>query len=432
MARFSNHRSRTLDQAALPGAHTQPTWDNLLPTITHITDDPYPTYEWDISSTIPELAYSTHSFFRYYGKFPSVIARQLIRQYPVPESGCVLDNFAGCGTTLVEAVLAGANSVGVELNPLGCLASKVKTTRYETRQLRETWSKLRAQIQLAVHRGTVPETRAPNNAVWLHKWFDPAVVTSLAVLKDCVLDLPRGDVRDFFLLAFLAIVRRVSRAYDGEIRPHINPKKPVRDVFVAFERKAEQMIQIADEFRTLTSSTCATRVILADNRELASVWPATTQCELVISHPPYLNSFDYFPAYRLEFAWAEGVEDVWQGTDLPTLRSQEVRAWPATNSALTERYFSSLAAGYKQVHGVMAPGGRLCVVVGDCTLRGEVIRVHKIVLNALVEMGLRVEAVNYRTTHYGVGKYAYSHRADYHGNGDDGKRDAILVVRKPW
>jgi len=45
------------------------------------------------------------------------------------------------------------------------------------------------------------------------------------------------------------------------------------------------------------------------------------------------------------------------------------------------------------------------------------------------EIGYRTERVNYRSTHYGTGKYAYSHRADYHGN-DAEKRDAIIVFKK--
>ena len=40
--------------------------------------------------------------------------------------------------------------------------------------------------------------------------------------------------RDFLRLAFAAIVRRVSNAYDGEVRPHFNPSKRERSVLKLF------------------------------------------------------------------------------------------------------------------------------------------------------------------------------------------------------
>ena len=34
--------------------------------------------QWDVPFTIPQLSYLTHSHFRYYGKFPSVVAGKII------------------------------------------------------------------------------------------------------------------------------------------------------------------------------------------------------------------------------------------------------------------------------------------------------------------------------------------------------------------
>ena len=95
-----------------------------------IPEDQYqkiPTEEWDIRDTIFQLAYLTHNYLRYYGKYIPPIATNLIERY-TERQDIILDNFAGCGTGLVEAQLHGRNSVGVEINPLGVLASKVKTT----------------------------------------------------------------------------------------------------------------------------------------------------------------------------------------------------------------------------------------------------------------------------------------------------------------
>src|SRR3712207_369018 len=88
-----------------------------------------PSELWEISESIPELAYLTHNFFRYYGKFPSLLAKRLIQEFAEPDA-VVLDNYAGSGTTLVEAKLAGHNSLGIDINPFAVLACQVKCRNY--------------------------------------------------------------------------------------------------------------------------------------------------------------------------------------------------------------------------------------------------------------------------------------------------------------
>jgi len=39
----------------------------------------------------------------------------------------VCDPFMGCGTTLIESLISGRKAVGVDINPVACLISKVKT-----------------------------------------------------------------------------------------------------------------------------------------------------------------------------------------------------------------------------------------------------------------------------------------------------------------
>ena len=100
---------------------------------------------WDVNETITELAYLTHSYFRYYGKFPSKIGKLIVDD--LDGSGkidhrkdFVLDNYAGSGTTLVESKLKGYDSFGIDINPFAVLACKVKTRNYDTGKLREYWS----------------------------------------------------------------------------------------------------------------------------------------------------------------------------------------------------------------------------------------------------------------------------------------------------
>lgn len=80
------------------------------------------------------------------------------------------------------------------------------------------------------------------------------------------------------------------------------------------------------------------------------------------------------------------------------------------------------------VKRIQPVGGYLAIVIGDCTRNGELIPVIDKTIELVKEIGYTPFEYNFRTTHYGLGKYAYSHRADYHGDAE--KRDGILVFRR--
>ena len=70
--------------------------------------------------------YLNHYMHPYKGKFHPKMVRALVNYIYPEDDGVILDNFAGCGTLLVEAGYLGLRSLGVEINPLSVLMSNVK------------------------------------------------------------------------------------------------------------------------------------------------------------------------------------------------------------------------------------------------------------------------------------------------------------------
>lgn len=405
-----------------------------------------PTDLWDISESISELAYLTHNFFRYYGKFPSVLGKNLIRDFAIRNT-IVLDNYAGSGTTLVEAKLAGYDSVGVDINPLGVLASKVKCRNYSIQELAKRWNVLKGLLNehlsfLLSTENLIPdrshfsydESLSKAQAILedskdLSKWFTEKARYDLALVKSCILRLPNDEYREFFTLAFLAIIRRTSRAFDGEIRPHINREKKPRLVWKAFIKKVQEMIERECEWVAIAGQERWAEAEIADNRQLSSIRLLQDHpVGMIVSHPPYLNSFDYIPVFSLEFEWARGFDEVWKQHSLASIRKMEIRAWPATDEKIFRKYFDDQKAMLTEAHKVLVQGGTCCVVIGDSTIKKQLIPVIAMVAEMGIDIGFVLEKIIYRTTHYGVGKYAYNHRADYHG--DSAKKDGVLIFRR--
>lgn len=403
--------------------------ERLLPVQTEVESGPPPVFHWDIPQTIGELSYLTHNFFRYYGKFPPTIPRRLLRDFRPPQGTWVLDNFSGSGTTLVEAKCERVPSVGVDVSPLATLATRVKTTHVDLDMLRDRFDEVMKTLLGTADGEAFNSTLSPPQKE-LDKWFDPKAATQLLRLKRAIMGLSAGPEQDFLTCAFFAIIRRVSVAYDGEVRPHVNPGKRQRDVLTAFKKKVADMMVRMARFQKESSSEIPALALTGDNRNLADVanWEGRP-VGLVISHPPYLNCFDYFPVYRLEYLWAAGFREPYLESGYRELRSTETRCWPATEERIFDGYFDGLAKAFAGIADLTERGTRCCVVLGDCSIRGEVVPVLDRFSDIMEGLGFGIDRLLMRSTHYGIGKYAYAHRADYHGELAK-KRDGILVFKR--
>ncbi|MHA1407175.1 MAG: DNA methyltransferase [Candidatus Heimdallarchaeaceae archaeon] len=71
-----------------------------------------------------------HRLHPYFGKFiPQLVEYYLINYFKPGQT--VLDPFVGSGTTLVEANVFGANSIGVDISEFNCIIARAKTMKYD-------------------------------------------------------------------------------------------------------------------------------------------------------------------------------------------------------------------------------------------------------------------------------------------------------------
>lgn len=377
--------------------------------------------EWDIPHTIRALSYLVHSDYRYYGKFPSVVAGQILEQLPPPSSEhYVIDNFCGSGTTLVEAKLRNIRSFGIDISWLSMLASNVKTQHLDLSNVRKELNKLVLWFE-----NNIETIEGPNDP-FVEKWFSFIATRDLFAIQLYLKKMESSKLRDFLIIAFIGIVRRVSKAYDGEVRPHINKAKKQRDVISAFSKKVNDMLKDHFEFQQLTKYTVEAQCFLGNNLSLPDRFN-DGKCYLIISHPPYLNSFNYAPVFSLEFYWGKVFEEEY-GNGVSGLYKSEMKAHPA-NEQITEAYFEHLKKCYEESYRIQQKGAYLAIVIGDCTRNKKLISVIDKTIELVEAIGYKLVELNYRTTHYGLGKYAYSHRADYHGDSVE-KKDGIIIFMK--
>jgi hypothetical protein len=127
---------------------------------------------------------------------------------------CVLDPFAGVGTTLVQAYMKGFNVVGFEINPYAALASKVKLEAAGINS-----RTLRAQIagfekfmrQRCGSNNGHPSSEPPTGFSGRTELFSPAVERKVLFALDYIKGISRPEVRDLFRLALGSVMVSFSK-----------------------------------------------------------------------------------------------------------------------------------------------------------------------------------------------------------------------------
>ncbi len=266
-------------------------------------------------SRAKESHYLTHGLHEYKGKFYPQIVRALLVCSKVKKEATVLDPFCGSGTTLVEASLMGHNSLGIEINPLGCFMSRVKvnTLTIDADSLENDWYELASNLyesyklvkqeaetgeEIFVDLMKRAQAYSPPN---LDSWFARGVLLKLIAVKLAILDLPPGNHRDLFLLCLSDIVKPVSNWAPGQVRVRLRKwPRADADVIGRFREKVVETLAMVRQFNLLKH---ALNIQLGRAQVLdASIDEANLPKEsfdIVLTSPPYASALPYIDTLRL-------------------------------------------------------------------------------------------------------------------------------------
>lgn len=201
--------------------------------------------------------YLTHGFDFYRGSFHGQMIRGLINYCNLKEDSIILDPFCGSGTSLVESSLLGFNSIGIDINPVACLNSKIKIELLD------------CDFNYLIK---------DNKKFFNFKFFDDFQI-NLPYFKE-VLD---EDIKDtFYLFIFL-------RALSTEFRFSTDRKKSFRRIYYKLINVLELFDKLKKDINiSLGKSTIVFGDCLAELKNIK-----TNSIGAIISSPPYIDLIDY-------------------------------------------------------------------------------------------------------------------------------------------
>jgi len=391
--------------------------------------NPIISVDWEFINS--DTSYATHKFHRYSSKFIPQIASNLIELFS--EKGeTVLDVFVGSGTTLVETKILGRNSIGIDLNPLACLISRVKS-----RQLREALvdkiikvllndirdriysERQNTQKQLYLYSNILQNITIPYFP-FIEQWFQPQVLRELAIITEGVKKIDNSDVKEFAICALSAIIRSVSNAKSGFGNLMIDKEKRViKNTFEIFENQILKMVEGMKEFNDIAYKKSIAKVYQGDARNISFIKDATI--DLIVTHPPYIASVPYAEYQKLSMnclreSFPEMFNSAYAENMHPKNLDKNIIGGRRGRKDVVDRFLADMQKVIAEMFRVLKKKRYCCIVIGNPVVFGKEVLLNEILIDMAKECGFSVEEEiirgKYKTT---MGKM---------------KREYILIFRK--
>ena len=313
--------------------------------------------DWDFADAKP--AGGVHAIHPYPAKFIPMLPRRLIEELSEPGQ-VVLDPFSGGGTTAVEAAASGRPFIGIDANPVANLIARVKTTpssRHTDSQLRALVERLEdAGLQVA---GDVWLPEIPN----LHKWYDDDVFAELGQLRQIVHQEVTDSVAlDRAMLAFITTANRMS-FQESETR-YVSAPRPIApdSVRTTFLKDFGRMSALLAEGVPVKAPV---RLFDGDARSPDAFADISPNVSLVVTSPPYPNSYDYHLYHRFRLFWLGHGPKVLRDLEIGSHLKNQSDADPIGT------YLSDMSLVLKNLQGILRPGGSVAMIVGSGVHKGE-------------------------------------------------------------
>lgn len=348
--------------------------------------------DWEFSNC--DTQYLTHNIHRYSGKFIPQIAAAAIELLSSP-GDCVLDSYMGSGTTLLEAQLKNRNAIGVDINPLAVLISKVKNTSVKANDIIELDSvivpfvnRLLSDGQISFVIPTIDRAYclAEYNAnswrledEWNKKWYQRDVLQQLVEIYSCILSLKNEKAKNIALVAFSDILRKSSNA--SSKYPNVmfdkNAKKkplPAKAFIESLAHVKDAVIQMSE---VVSENSTEINILMQNNLSLCL---ADNSVDAIITHPPYIAAVPYAEYGCLSLNWL--------GYDSKELDIQ-LTGGKRHSKKVVSRFEDDYEKYFVESLRVLKPNGYMFLMVGNPTANGERVDLNQMTVELAEKAGFK-------------------------------------------
>jgi len=384
-----------------------------------------------------------HRWVPWIAGFSSDFVKEALKSH-LDSKGTVLDPFAGVGTTLVESVLSGHNTIGFEINPYAALACRVKLNAHliDTSRLSSEIQRFQNFYKDAISTNYIPRSTVPKGFKTRAEFYSPEVLHKVLITQDFMDTVADTNLRSLFKLVFAATMVSYSNySYEPSLSRRVTSgKEEIREfpVVQTILGKLAEVVKDVDWFQAHLPDRQVETCIFDDSFFQYKTHLAPQSVDLIITSPPYLNNYHYNRNTRPQLYWLGYMEHpqdfklleysnfgkYWQtvreqdylgldfslpDTDLEerlrTLRSLnlEKKVYGGNGWAnYAASYFNDCYRFVLGIHYALKPGGTALVVIGNSILQGLTIPTDQYFGKIAESVGLELIKIDIpRTTRVG-------------------------------
>lgn len=364
----------------------------------NLLDDPITAKEDDWTFNGASTRELTHCYHDYPARMIPQVAAKLIDLYG-SDAKVLFDPYCGSGTSLVEGLIRGIDTIGTDLNPLARMIAEAETTIPDLFTLKNCIKQyndfvLRSQI--------IKLEKAPkiSGIKDIDFWFKPQVIEKLLRLKVFIDTIEDDAVRLFFKVAFSETIRESSNTRNNEFKLYrydpIKLKLFDPKVFYIMSSKLKRNLLGLEKY---IESMCTFKDL-----PIAKIYGFNTvegipedifnksKVDLVVTSPPYGDSHTtvaYGQYSRLSAAWL-GLEEP-ERIDRKLMGGQIIKKMPELPSEELNKainlielkdpkramevasFYVELYKSITNVAKVIKLGGYACYVVGNRKVKGNIL-----------------------------------------------------------
>lgn len=337
-----------------------------------------------------------------------------------PDASCILDPFAGTGTTVFTASQLNKKSYFCEVNPV---LQFITLTKIQVRQLgaSERWRLADELLETRRALESVDEFPADcrlhdsyQKAFGRSRFFDESVYEQVLRLRTWVdeiaLEKPlAADLVAVAILSALVPTSRMKRAGDLRYKTVREARQPVPELVEAISQNLAQMIHdIRDDINDLR----AKPLLIAENVHSLAHIPSLG-IDTVITSPPYVNGTNYFRNTKIELwflrcltekgdltkfraeALTAGINDVTAAKtavethpEVTNLVSElREHAYDSRIPRLVASYFSEITNAFQSIRHHLVREATIAIDIGDSCYAGVHVPVDKLLSACLQDSG---------------------------------------------
>lgn len=258
-------------------------------------------------------------WFSFKESYSIQLVEDILNRYDKTDCKTILDPFMGAGSTILKSFLLGKNSIGFDVNPIGVLATDVKTTKYNKENLIEL-----EYVTNSIHKISIEEFDYPK---WkpMERYIKKDTLNVLMSISWYINNESFSlNVENLLKLLWLSIIEEVSDyKKDGngiKYRKRDVHHSEIIDIFI---QKIDIAINDIKSNYFVYNYNQQVSIFNDSSMNINNYLNKLDKIDAIITSPPYANCFDYFEVYKVEL-WMGGfiqTHDEWKKLKKSALRN---------------------------------------------------------------------------------------------------------------